>query len=74
MLGAQLLDPRAAQPGVHADALEQRECPVAVRVEVLGRLPDLEDLEILVAEGGVVQPALGLRRARGLELPDQAPL
>jgi hypothetical protein len=48
------------------------EEPIAVRVEVVWRLPDLEHVDLVPAIGGVKQSPLGLACARGIELCDDA--
>ena len=57
---------------IDAGALDYREEPIAVRVELVRRVPDLEHVDLVLAVGGVKPSPLRLACARGIELCDDA--
>ena len=72
VLGVHALDTDAARAGVDARGLDEQEGLVLVVVELLRRFPDLEDLDLVVAVGGVVKASGGLVVTGRLELGDDA--
>ena len=57
---------------INAGALDHRAEPIAVRVELVRRVPDLEHVDLVLALGGVKQRPLRLACARGIKLCDDA--